>query len=493
MMEISIIPLSDRLPKKWDLADQFPEGITIQDLLDTAQIFTSETFPTLERKTYLTEDEAIEEMNQKYVIVLHNGKITIFGIWQKDENGRIKITSSVPSDISQFYVKKVLTGYAGQGNPIYKPQGEFWLKHSNARRCEIVIFKPNAPPKDGIFNLWQGFSCIPRKGSWTLFHDHLFNNICGEKKEYYDYLIGWIARMFQYPDSQGEVAVVLKGGRGVGKGKFVTILGKILGQHFLHISNARHLVGNFNAHLMDCILLFADEAFWAGDKQGESVLKVLITEKMNLIEAKGKDPFSFPNYLHIIMASNLSWVVPAGNDERRYFVLNVSDRRKQDKKYFAAIDDEMMNGGYEAFLYDMLNYDLTGFEVRDVPKTEALLEQKLQSMPPHQHWWYGILQEGRLLPDDKEWCSEVKKNALQQYYADTLHLAGQRHRAYATQLGRYLQELVPQLRSASKPPRYIFPPLELCRAHFAKMMDAEIDWLESEIEEEGVEMDKLPF
>ena len=38
-----------------------------------------------------------------------------------------------------------------------------------------------------------------------------------------------------------------------------------MGQHALKISNAKHLVGNFNSHLRDCVFLFADEAFFAGD------------------------------------------------------------------------------------------------------------------------------------------------------------------------------------------------------------------------------------
>ena len=53
---------------------------------------------------------------------------------------------------------------------------------------------------------------------------------------------------------------------------------RILGQHALHISNSKHLVGNFNAHLRDCVLLFADEAFYAGDKAHVGVLNSLITE-----------------------------------------------------------------------------------------------------------------------------------------------------------------------------------------------------------------------
>ena len=53
--------------------------------------------------------------------------------------------------------------------------------------------------------------------------------------------------------------------------------------------NAKHLVGHFNAHLQHCSVLFADEAFFAGDRSHESVLKGLITEETLLIEPKGVD------------------------------------------------------------------------------------------------------------------------------------------------------------------------------------------------------------
>ena len=46
----------------------------------------------------------------------------------------------------------------------------------------------------------------------------------------------------------------------------------------MQIFNSKHLVGAFNGHLRNCLLLFADEAFWAGDKQGESVLKGMLTK-----------------------------------------------------------------------------------------------------------------------------------------------------------------------------------------------------------------------
>jgi hypothetical protein len=70
---------------------------------------------------------------------------------------------------------------------------------------------------------------------------------------------------------------------------------------------------------------------------------------------------------------------PALPAARRFFVLDVGDAHKQDHRYFAAIDKEMNNGGREALLYLLLNRDIAGFEVRDVPQTAALADQKQHS------------------------------------------------------------------------------------------------------------------
>ena len=92
--------------------------------------------------------------------------------------------------------------------------------------------------------------------------------------------------MVQHPAEQGETAVVMRGGEGTGKGTLARALKRILGQHALAISNAKHLTGNFNAHLRDAVFLFADEAFYAGDKQHVGVLKRMITEPNLMIAAK---------------------------------------------------------------------------------------------------------------------------------------------------------------------------------------------------------------
>ena len=107
--------------------------------------------------------------------------------------------------------------------------------------------------------------------------------------------------------------------------------------------------------------------------------EVLITEPHFKVEPKGVDAFTVPNMLMIFMASNNDWVVPAGASARRYFVLDVSEKHKQDYAYFDAIDKELDNGGRAALLHFLLNRDLTKFNIRAVPQTQALADQKARS------------------------------------------------------------------------------------------------------------------
>ena len=83
-------------------------------------------------------------------------------------------------------------------------------------------------------------------------------------------------------------------------------------------------------HMAHCSLLFADEAYWPGDKAGEGELKRLITEPTLVIEPKGVDSFQVRNSLHVIIAGNEEWLVPASGDERRFAVVGNQSQCLQD-------------------------------------------------------------------------------------------------------------------------------------------------------------------
>jgi hypothetical protein len=214
------------------------------------------------------------------------------------------------------------------------------------------------------------------------------------------YIIKWTAWTLQNPDNRAEVALIFKGGRGTGKGAFARAVKQAFGQHGMHISSDKHLTGHFNAHFQDCALLFADEAFWPGHKAAEGSIKRLITEPTLLIEPKGVNAYEVENCIHLIMATNEKWVVPAGEDERRYAVFKVCELYKQSKDYFRALFAEMEAGGSAAMMHDLLAYDLKGWHPRDgVPQTDALHEQKLLSLSPERQWWFNFIKLGELPPN----------------------------------------------------------------------------------------------
>tara|TARA_Y100000034_G_C6910601_1_gene424786 strand:+ start:44 stop:1153 length:1110 start_codon:yes stop_codon:yes gene_type:complete len=304
--------------------------------------------------------------------------------------------------------------------------------------------------KEGVYNLWRGFAYEAIPGDCSLYLQHIKENICDGNQFYYEYLINWMARAVQEPASAGEVAVVLRGGKGTGKGWFARTFGRLFGRHFLHIANAKHLVGNFNAHLQDCCVLFADEAFFAGDKSHESVLKMLITEDILPIEKKGYDVEAQPNFVHMIMASNDPHVIRATGDERRYFVLNVGEGKRQNAEFFGRLNDQMENGGYEALLYYLQSIDISNFQVRKVPQTDALQEQKLLSMNYDEEWWFNKLQEGRLLDTDDEWNRFVPTDKLTQDFVKYMELWRFNRRGNETSLGRFLSRVCPHLQKVRK-------------------------------------------
>ena len=435
-------------------------------------------------------DPMLRKLNDKHAVISNlGGKCLVIEEAYCEALEREKITFQGFGHFTNRYMnQKVQTSIDEKGNVKTKPAGRWWLEHESRRQYESLVFAPGQEVKDA-YNLWRGFGVEAKEGDCGLYLDHIFHNICNQNQEYFNYLIGWMARAVQCPGEQGEVAVVLRGKQGTGKGWFARIFGKLWGRHFLQVNTAKHLVGDFNAHLRDCVVLFADEAFYAGDKQHESVLKGIITEDTLTIMAKGIDMEPAPNYLHVIMASNSNWVVPAGNEERRYFVLDVDDEHMQDRAYFGQMIAQMKKGGYEALLDYLLKYDISEYEVRAIPQTEALQEQKTLSYGPEAAWWFDKLCTGRLLPTDNKWEGRVSRQSMQDEYLLYAQQRGQSRHATATVLGKFFRKACPEgwpktrqvkCANGNRPYEYEFPSLDACREHWDADFGGPFRWATTE-------------
>lgn len=272
------------------------------------------------------------------------------------------------------------------------------------------------------------------------------------------------------------------GRRGTGKGTFANMLRPIMEHHFLQLSNQKHLTGNFNSHLKDKLVVFCDEGFWGGSKSDEGVLKALITEPTIPIEAKGQDLIEIKNHINLIMATNNDWVIPAGLEERRFFVVEVSDKHLQDHQFFKSISKQMNSGGLEAFLYDLLKWDDPEINLREAPKTEALLSQIECSMNPLQKWWYQRLTDGENQDGTGTWFDVIEKRSVYQdylNYASNLSLRG----ASLTdkQFGMRLKKIASSVQSdrettGARKWIYRFSDLETHRKEFQDILGFDLEW-----------------
>ena len=152
------------------------------------------------------------------------------------------------------------------------------------------------------------------------------------------------------------------------------------------------------------------------------MLKQLVTEPTLTYEGKGRDAVTGRNHVHIIMASNNDWVVPAGMDgERRFAVFNVNERRRGDREFFLALNRQLDEGGLAGLLHEMLTRDIRDWHPRDsVPQTEALAEQIEMSQGAEESWWDGLLETGRLphFMGDLPWHEQAVEVDTDELHAD---------------------------------------------------------------------------
>lgn len=430
----------------------------------------------------------LEEFNTKHAVIGSiNGRCRIVTEDYDPGLQRTRVAYQSFQDFRNRYSNRSIEVQGPEGESVSVPASDWWVRHRARRQYDMLGFSPGAEVP-GLYNLWQGFAVEPRPGDkHRSFLDHVRDNVCSGGAELYSYVLRWMALGVQQPAQPGHVALVLRGRQGTGKGFLANAYGKLWGRHYLPVRDANHLVGQFNAHLRDCVVLFADEAFFAGDKKHQSMLKTIVTEELVTIEAKGIDAEAAPNFVHLIMASNNDWVVPADVDERRFCVIDVSTAKMQDKQYFAGIKADLKAGGYENLLHDLMTADLEGFEVRDFPRTAALQSQKVLSMSTEEEWWFRKLVDAELLPG-RGWPPWAFASELGLDYITYTRSWGAVSRSNATRLGRFMRAACPegwklrgQLRSSrevpledgtkvrvDRPRVYFIPDLATARSHWER-------------------------
>ena len=464
---------------KGDLSDWIEEGgnkVQLLSLIALQGIFLDETL-------------LIDKLNNKHSAIMLGGKFVVMNEIYDPSTKRKELTFSNKTNFKDKYENQTTetTKFKKNKKDVYveKPQikdkGSLWIKSPFRRQYEGLCFNPGEGKEiRECYNLWRGFAVKPIKGDCSLFEQHIYEVIAQKNKEIYTYILDWMADAVQNMSDKPGVTIIMRGGSRAGKGTVANLFGSLFGSHYRHILHRDQVVGKFNAHLSDCLILFADEAFYAGDKQHEATLKGLITEPTRMIEKKGKDAITLPNYTRIIAASNKDWVAPLEIDDGRFFIVDVANFKAGDHEYFNAIYDQMNNEkGKEALLYNLMHRDISQRNIKAYPQTQAILDNKLESMNSVGQWIFHILSNGDLE------TLERSKN-ITELYDEYKEFCGRERPAKKNAWSRQLKKFFPGLKTVQRhgesKRHYEFPALDICRKQFEDRLQSKIEWDEYEYE-----------
>lgn len=382
-------------------------------------------------------EKRIAELNAIYAVVMVGGRARIL---QEDADG---FTLLNRDDFALLLANDFV-----EVNGKHVQVSRVWLESPLRRTYSRLVFKPGDRSNHGAYNIWRGWGVEPIEGDFSFFDAHIRDVVCGGDVALARWVMAWMAQMFRNPMEKPGTSLAIRGKQGTGKTLIGKILGRLLGSAYRHVASPRMVTGQFNAHFEGCLLLHADEAFWAGDKSGEGALKDLITNHRQWIERKGLDQVEVENLIRLFVTSNSEWLVPAGMEERRFVVIDIAETRMQDHSYFAALVGQMEGGGYAALLHHFLTHDYSDVNLRKVPTTAALVEQKLNTLSLDEGWLIDILLEG-VLPGDAEGVGVTPRRVLYEDYVRRAQKRGSTRRAFETQLGILLRRLIPGVESVA--------------------------------------------
>ena len=424
-------------------------------------------------------DKVVKRINKQHALIQYGNRMLIMCEITDPILKRPALAFLSASDFRLKYANKFIDVPNGEEGTKKISWANYWLRSSKRREYQGIVFAPDQTPK-GYYNIWRGFVVEPKAGSCTLMKRHMREVLCAKNNAKFDYLWKWCAHAVQRPGERAETAIVMRSKQGTGKNTFVDAFGSIFGRHYVPLTQTGLLCGRFTAHLMDAVIVFANEATWGGDKAGEGKLKSMITDPVETIEAKGKDAIPVPNFKRIIVGSNEDWAVPRGIGDRRFFCLDVPPHRVGDTQYFTALRDEINNGGVAALLHELLETDLTDWHPRhSMPVNTDGEDMKLESMSSTLKFWHECLEFGRNFPYDPDnpsapaWHQTLSTELFYNFYLDWCtrhrisHMQGPSHFGIQFRKAVDVKKVRPTGEYNSKlPPVYELPDLDECRAQF---------------------------
>jgi hypothetical protein len=183
--------------------------------------------------------KALLEFNKHHYVINLEGQTKLVYMKYNDVTGSHSYGFSTIADSEKYHSHKKAINPKGQ----YARMMDVFMDYKARPTYKGAYFKPipmlvaqkgempSPTGREGLLNLYRGLAYKPVAGDHQLILDHILEVWCDGKETLYDYVIGWLARMFQFPNLQGETGIVLQSGEGTGKNIIIDMLIRVYGNH----------------------------------------------------------------------------------------------------------------------------------------------------------------------------------------------------------------------------------------------------------------------
>lgn len=349
--------ISARIAKGWDLADGFNNSECSYAFED----FEFHPYHVDDKLISSTLEEAMAERD-KHLRKLHHGtRDYIINLKYKANSSPFNymIFSDIKSLTSADNEKSTIE-IGDKVKTVYVVEEWFYSRNEgHPTYLNGVVFDPTTEAlevinKDGTRSL-NTFSGFPKfEGEdvrlINIFLEHLDNMI--EDKGVIEWMLDYLAHMFQYPGIKPGTALLLLGHQGVGKSVIIKVLNKLLGD--LSKILTRDLANN-NISLTNSILVYHDE--WSIDFHKDRIyydhLKNVIDTPKIRVSEKYIQPWEASSFCRFIFTSNSMTEVKFPSDDRRFTVVECNNHWLGNNDHFITFFHLMNN---EAALASLLKF-----------------------------------------------------------------------------------------------------------------------------------------
>jgi hypothetical protein len=364
--------------------------------IETKNIFNTEDkksdidFETTKKKngefdeTYVCklkdENEIIKYMNNFFITI--KGSKIVYCELSYNADGRIKNICYRNKKEMESRLDECLIKTTYQKTKMF----DIWNKSLEKRKAKAIDYIPysiNKPIIDeNTLNIFSGFKSKIREDRADLDYskispilNHIKEVWCDNKDNIYEYVINWLAQLFQYPEKKLGICLVLKSDRqGAGKSMIVDFIQDfVLGEDYCRtVSNIDRIFERFNGMSERVLLTCCEEIGSRGGMYKMSdQLKELITGTKKTVEKKYMEASQMRDYQRYIFCSNNDWIVRVEESDRRFMCLEVSNIYVGNSEYFKNLVNNCFNPECgELFLNYMLKKDLSNVDLRNIPMTE---------------------------------------------------------------------------------------------------------------------------